>query len=330
MNILTKPVIKDEGYYFDFPLSITGEIVNFEGGVEKIKKYLEWRNIFYFSFNRRRKRLLIDRISSLSPLPEFVLDYMACEMPTKKIINIFVNGSYLYGDIGYVPGDIDVGTIVEGCAFDHIVDKIKIPSQLHKKLAVPVENICLSIYGEENMSNGIPIEDTFYDATLPSVIHKETTLRELSVAYWRDVVIWGKDFNYLENNERNILVTLGRMIADCYTRLLYRDNRKKDKKTRFRKIVTRAIETNLFLKYLYPNLQIDLDYLFKLPSKVLYENVPDDEMEKLCNSTLTAFKEVKKMCKSDKNLKSDRKLQKGNSFKKKEEIDKFMQTTGGK
>ena len=47
MNNLEKPFIEDEGYHLEFPLSVTGERVDFEGKIETVENYLDGRNIFF-------------------------------------------------------------------------------------------------------------------------------------------------------------------------------------------------------------------------------------------------------------------------------------------
>jgi hypothetical protein len=215
---------------------------------------------------------------------------MKHEMPKATVISIFAYGSYLYGDIDYIPDDIDIGVIVKGNAFKYLIDKITIPPYLRKKLIIPVKKISLFIYGADNMSEGIPIDDTI----IAGITHRETTLRELSVAYWRDVVIWGKEFNYLENNKRNILVTLARMINGCYARLLNYGNKREDDITRFKRIATRLVEVNVFLKFFYPELKINLEHLLKLPSRAVSGDISYIEIRKLCDSTLFLYKQIMK------------------------------------
>lgn len=283
------PLIKDDGYRFKFPLQVFAKKVDFFGNVEKIKKILEGRNIFYSVFNEKRRKLLIVRINSLNYLVEFLLDRIKREMPRANIISIYAHGSYLYGDFNYPPDDIDIGSVVEGCAFKYIINGIKIPDFLRRKLIAPVGKISLFIYGAENMSKGIPIDDT----VIGGVIHKETTLRELSKAYWRSVVIWGRDFQYIENNERNILVNIARDLTGCYTRLFNYNNGKEDNQTRFRKIANRLVEINLFLKLLDPTLRNNWEYLFKLPLRAVNGDITYAEIKRLCDSTLSLYKEIK-------------------------------------
>lgn len=288
MNNQGIPILPDENYAFRFPLQVfSSDVVNFFGDVKKIEESLKGRNIFYSIFDKKRRKLLIDRIDSLNFLPQFVLNYLKKEMPKVTPISIFIYGSYLYGDFEYLADDIDVGIVVKKCFFKYIIDEIRTPFFLEQELTLP-KKISLFIYGEDNMSKGIPIDDTI----VAGLVHKETTLRELSVAYWRDIVIWGKDFNYIENNEKNILVTLARNIKGCYTRLWNFGNGKEDDNIRFKKISTRIIEVNAFLKFLFPELKIDFEYLFKLPSRAVQGDISYTEIRKLCDSTLSLYKQV--------------------------------------
>jgi len=284
------PQIKDEGYQFKFPLRVFSiKKVNLFKNVEKIKEILEGRNIFYSVFDGKRRKLLIKRIISLNYLLEFLLNRIKHEIPRANIVSVYAHGSYLYGDFNYPPDDIDIGAVVKGCAFKYIINGIKIPDFLRQKLIASVGKISLFIYGEENMSKGIPIDDT----VIGGVIHKETTLRELSKAYWRSVVIWGRDFRYIKNNERNILTNIARDLNGCYIRLFNYGNGKEDDRTRFRKIANRLIEINLFLKLLYPTLKNNWEYLFKLPLRAFKGELSYAEIKKLCDSTFLLYKKIK-------------------------------------
>ncbi|MBU3954946.1 nucleotidyltransferase domain-containing protein, partial [bacterium] len=138
------------------------------------------------------------------------------ELPNNKPVTFYCYGSYLYGKNKSDIDDIDVGIMVKGSAFKYIIDKITIPSELRKRLPVPVKKLSLFIYGEDNMTKGIPIKDTIR----AGLTHKETVKRELSVAYWRNCVVWGKDFVRIKGNEFNALIVVGRMISGCRKRLL--------------------------------------------------------------------------------------------------------------
>ena len=146
--------------------------------------------------------------------------------------NILIYGSYIYGDFDYKPEDIDVGMIVKGSFFRYIIDQIKLPIFIRRQLILPVEKISIFIYGEENMARGIPIDDT----VIAGVIHKKATLHELSVGYLRDIIIKGRDWNLIKNNERNILVTIGNEIQNCYIRLLNKGKKREKLSIRLKKI----------------------------------------------------------------------------------------------
>lgn len=287
------PRISNNSYQFKFPLvALSDKKINFFGKQNKIEQYLIKRNVFYSVFDEKRKKILINRINSLNWLPNFVLAYLRREIPEVAPISIFVYGGYLYGDIASLIEDIDTGVIVKGSFFKYIINKIKILPNLSRRLPVPIRKISLFVYGEDNMNQGIPIDDTI----VTGLVHRETTLRELSVGYWRDVVLWGKDFNYLKNNEKNILVTLARMIEGCYIRLFNCGNKKEDIKVRFKKITTRLIEVNVFLNFLYPKLlrQNQLQYFFKLPARAVQRKIPLNEIKTLCDLTLSRYKKVAK------------------------------------
>jgi hypothetical protein len=294
MKIQQRSLFSDEGYYFHFPLVVFSEKkVDFWKDSLKIKEALEGRNVFYTFFDKKRKEMLIKRLASLKPLGPFILDYIKKKFKKVIPISIFVYGSYLYGDFDYLPEDIDVGVVVKGSFFKYFINKIKIPIFLRTKLVIPVEKISLFIYGEDNMKKGLPINDTI----VAGLVHHETTLRELSVAYWRDVVIWGKDFNYLKDNERNILVTLTRIINGCYLRLLNRGVKKEAKNLRFKRIVTRLTEVIVFLKFLYPQLKVDKEYIFKLYREAVLGNVSYVKAKKFFDYTLILYQKTKQKLK---------------------------------
>jgi len=199
--------------------------------------------------------------------------------------NILIYGSYIYGDFDYKPEDIDVGMIVKGSFFRYIIDQIKLPIFIRRQLILPVEKISIFIYGEENMARGIPIDDT----VIAGVIHKQATLHELSVGYLRDIIIKGRDWNLIKNNERNILVTIGNEIQNCYIRLLNKGKKREKLSIRLKKIACRMIEINLLLKYLNQNLKLDFDYLFRLPTKTIKREVGYGEIKNLCDITFLKY-----------------------------------------
>jgi hypothetical protein len=206
------------------------------------------------------------------------------------IISIFVYGSYLYGDVDYKPDDIDAGIIIKGSYFKYIIDQIEVVPPLSNELIVPVQKINVFIYGEDNMAKGVPIEDT----VVAGVTHTQATLHELIVAYWRDIVLEGKDFAPIEKNERNIIVTLGREIEYCYARLFKKGNTKEVPNIIFKKISCRMIEVNLFLHFLFPQLQLNWEYLFRLPSRALQSKVSYKEIKTLCDKTLLTYSKLRR------------------------------------
>lgn len=284
-------MISDPGKYnFNFPLKVFSSrfIKNLKEPGE-ITPLLEKRNVFYYVFDQEKKDLLINRIISLNTAVEFLIKIIEKQIDN-KIISLFAYGSYLYGFPGYRPDDIDIGVIVENTAFKYIINKILIPQNLSNKLIGHPRKLNLFIYGEDNISKGVPIEDT----VVAGIIHKETTRRELSVAYYRDVVLWGKDFCCFPENKKNILVHLGIMINGCYERIYGLSIKKENEKTRFRKIGSRLGEVNAFLKFLDPLFDCNIDYFLSLPLKATDGMLTHKKMKDLCDSTAINYERVRK------------------------------------
>jgi len=259
--------------------------------IKEIKKAVKNRNIYYNIFDNKTKKLFIDRVNSLSNILNFLLDYIKQEIHSTQIVSIYVYGSYLYGNSDYIPNDIDIGVVVKGNIFKYIIDKIVLPSCLYKKLIVPTKNISLFVYGEDNMVRGIPINDTVF----AGLIHKQTIKRELSIAYWRNIVIWGTDFKYINNNEKNTFVTLARMINGCRERLLrYGHNNREDERTLFRKVATRLVEANVFMEFFSPGLLINWNELLKFPLRVTRSSVYYEEIKKLYEVTVSTYSKIEK------------------------------------
>lgn len=283
------PILKDDHYEFNFPLEIFNDHNIKVDDFEKINNILNGRNV-YFSFldNHNKKVIFINRLRSLILMRDFILNCAKKEMPNLDIVSLYVYGSYLYGDGDYYPDDIDIGVVVGGNAFKYVIDKIEIPVLVKNSASVYTNKLSLFFYGRDNMELGAPNNDT----VVAGLVHKETTKRELSIAYWRNVVIWGKDFKYIPNNEKNALITLARMINGCRERLLKLSGDlklKEDKETIMKKVINRLVEVNLFFNFFNPEIYINKKQLLSLPVRAAHNNLSFKEIKKLYKSTVDLY-----------------------------------------
>lgn len=279
--------LRDGEYYYTFPLSIfSKKNIKITEKREDIKKRLQDRNIYYNIFDKETRNTLIERVFYLKKLINFIVDFIKKEEPSRKILSIYSYGSYFYRNNNFIPEDIDIGVVLEGNIFKYILDKVFIPYSIHKKINLPTKKIRFFFYGKDNMSFGSPINDT----VIAGVVHKETIKRELAISYWRNIVIWGKDFKYLENNKKNISVVIARMMNGCYERFrLYGKNNKEDKKTTLRKISVRLIEVNVFMKFFDPELSVKWNVLSRMYQQINNGGVSFEKIKRFYKVTLSRY-----------------------------------------
>lgn len=180
-----------------------------------------------------------ERIDIVLPHLRWIKKYIKKLLPRRKIICIFIYGSFVFSPKDYKPNDIDIGVIVEGSFFGY--KKIK---NIPKKLKAIVGGIDLFIYGIDNMEKGVMINDTIKGGLL----HKNVIKNEIAIASIRNVVVYGKIF---ENNRYflyNIYIFLINNIFNVEKRLLrYGCNNKKESDCQcLCKIANRLYELNVF------------------------------------------------------------------------------------
>jgi len=295
------PSLIPEGQYrFHFPIPVfTDQIVTPADSAEEIEQRLIDRNIYYQVFNRSEREELILRVKSLGAIQEFLLKCIKKEIGLPPL-SVSVYGSYPYILHDYLPDDIDICVVFRGKGFQYILDQLLIPALERHRLRLPVKKVSFFFYGEENLTKGIPANDT----VLAAVVNRDAIKNELALAYWRNIVIWGQDFSPLRDNKKNALVKMAKFLNDCRQRSLNYINKDgtESKKVLFAKIVSRLIEVNAFCNFFLPNQENKLEELFILPGQIQRKRtIPFEKIVELYRETCLIYNRTKKFINSPKN-----------------------------
>ncbi|MBM3208958.1 hypothetical protein FJZ40_01555 [Candidatus Shapirobacteria bacterium] len=291
--------IPEGQYRFHFPIPVfADQIVTPADSAEEIEQRLIDRNIYYQVFNRSEREELILRIKSLGAIREFLLRCIKKEIGLPPL-SVSVYGSYPYILHDYLPNDIDICVAFRGKGFQYNLDQISIPSPERRQLRLPAKKVSFFFYGEKNLTEGLPADDTI----TVGVTHRNAIKDQLSVAYWRNIVIWGKDFNSINGNEKNALISMAQLLNGCRQRLSNYINKRgsESKEILFAKIVSRLIDINAFLNFFLPNRENKLEELFILPGQIQRKRtIPFEKIVELYRETCLIYNRTKKFINSPK------------------------------
>ena len=290
--------IKDKGdYVYTFPQEVFSEEEIYDlKDRGKNRARLENRNWYYERFSKKRQELLLDRIESLEPLIEYLRNYFREKYPGRKIVNISTYGSYLYGEEGYIPDDIDLSVVLEGVIFKYF--DMKEPEfnikELAQNLGIPINKLGINVYGEDVMTKGKYVDDT----VIATVTHEKCTFQLLSIAYYRDVVIYGKDYRLMPDNKNNLMITAGILASQvfdrCYPKTLYKTE---TESTRLKRIISRIVDINLMLATIDPEIekQMDFSYLFSMAKEIMEGKIRAKDVEVESSRALKLYQDTVKM-----------------------------------
>lgn len=246
------------GYGFDYPALIfsENEVPSMEEE-KSIENILKNRNPYYVLFPKRRN-LLIERIISLSRIIEFIRGKISEMVPNRHIVSIYTCGSYIYSSKFYIPNDIDIAIVVEGSMFEYL-PKIKIPRSIYRNLVMPVKYLSLNFYGRDNFERGILLGDEISEKDIE-------IMREASIGYLRNVVIYGKDFLPIKYPSQNTYAAKFEMLVRCKLRLEGRGRYGEESdKERLEKLACRICSLNVFLKFFHSDFSVNMKNVLMLP-----------------------------------------------------------------
>jgi predicted nucleotidyltransferase len=275
----------NKGYQYEYPLFVFSDENICIDSERDIINNLENRNPYYQVFDDNQNKLMIGRIFKLKENINFIIESIVNENENfniEDVVSIYVYGSYVYGYKSYIPDDIDLGIIVKGSEFLYSIDNILVSEKLRNNLGTKAKYINYFVYGEDNMNLNFPVDDTVY----AGVIHKDATKHEISVAYYRNIVLYGKDFRYLKGNLTNTYYALHQTLLKCNLRIdRYGDNNNESDKKCLKKIATRLYELNIFLSVFEPCYNIIDNDILTLPMRALNGESSIEEMKEIFNNT---------------------------------------------
>lgn len=250
----------DSEYLYHYPLRVFSGKQVFQITAQYFS-LIKKRNPYYRNYLRDELATVQKRIISLHKALPCLIEIIKKKSSNRKILSIYCYGSFLYSNPNYIPDDIDIGVIVEGSYFSYFLDGISIPQTALKKTNIGVKKMQLFCYGFDNLCYGEPVEDTVKSST----IHTETVKRELSVAYWRNIVIYGMDFCKINNDKQNLYKTMNDNLKRVSFRIKNYGHTNESKQRCLEKIANRLYEATVFAKLIFPNQQVDTRELSGIP-----------------------------------------------------------------
>ncbi len=275
----------NKGYQYEYPLFIfSNENICLDSEKDIIDN-LKNRNPYYRVFDSNQNKLIIGRILKLKENINSVIESVMSKCPNfniEDIISIYVYGSYVYGYRDYAPDDIDLGIVIKGSEFSYSLDNVLVSEELRSNLNIEAKYINYFVYGEDNMSLNFPVNDTVY----AGVVHEDATKHEISVAYYRNIVLYGKDFCYLEDNFNNTYYALHQTLLKCKSRIdRYGSHNNESDEKCLKKITTRLYELNIFLSVFEPCYNTIDENILILPLSALNGESCIEEMKTIFNDT---------------------------------------------
>lgn len=231
------------GYRYDFPLrAFSLRPIPSRKTAQFFSKFLI-RNPYYQQFTPADRRRFRERVRALSACLPYFRTIVRRLAPGHRIVSLYAYGSFLYGHADYHPNDIDIGVVTSGSCFKYDLRRIQFPTHIASALPVPIRQINIFIYGFDNLVNGTPIHDTVRGHTL----HRDTVKRELSVGYWRNVVIQGKDFMRIKADLLNTWITMHNNLERVRIRLnTWGKSGLESSEELLQKVASRLYEANVF------------------------------------------------------------------------------------
>ena len=228
-------------------------------------------NVYFANAPPERKKDIINRTINFRKVAIPLIEkYLQKEHPELEVLNISYHGSYPYGKKGVVPGDVDLFVVVRGNYFQtrtETIDVGRMNGQL-KDLARKVSKFNLSIRGEDNFKY------CMLDKTSSISYQRQKYLieRTISVVYSRNIVLTGYDFKDNRGMEkRNIPAQISLLLNNAYEYLFRVNNRlasDPDKALKaLRKVPTRLYMASLYLKRLFPELDLNVERFLVLREK---------------------------------------------------------------
>ncbi|MCU0680412.1 MAG: hypothetical protein MUF50_03880 [Planctomycetes bacterium] len=269
-------------YKYNYPIKIIGK------KRPSFRSFLiSKKNPYITNISQKRLKQIKSRIEIIKKDIEWIIKIINRLAPNHKIVSIFSYGSFIFSPNGYKPNDIDIGVVVDGSFFKY-KKILEIPKNFSK---YKIKTIDIFIYGRDNLENGTKINDIIRGG----IIHKEVIKHETSIAYWRNVVIFGNSFIKSPNLLYNTYVFIKVNLNNIKQRLArYGKYPTENDKICLSKVANRLYELNIFLKMFnkkshYSKSEIDSWPILGKKNKISF-----CKLFSIYKNTLNKFQEIKK------------------------------------
>jgi len=256
---------------------------------EHIRKRLE-RYFYYQISSDKQKQDLISRVQDLSVVPEYVFEYFERHFPGRKIVNISIYGSVLYGDIEIPMSDVDLLVIVKGDALEYQSIPLSNDFPEIPYLSSEINEVSFLIIGEDNLIEGVR-SDGFIQvrrARLYNII--QNTLCLLPFIY---ATLYGRDFaetDYLQKNWKVRTINLIRQVEHKLNKLT--DEKTDYERNQLKQALIRIHLANLLLVHLDPDTKVDFEEIDRVKKDVVRGIAWDESVLKLYRELLERINDI--------------------------------------
>jgi predicted nucleotidyltransferase len=273
---------KTESYNYDYPIKIFSKTrPNF------FRPFLTSpENPYFLGITKQRLKVIKGRIKIVKNNIPWIKKLVNKITKDRKIVSIFIYGSFIFSPNDYKSSDIDIGIVVAGSFFRY--EKItNIPAALKK---YNIKTIDIFIYGRDNLEKGVKINDVIKGG----IIHRDVIKHESSIAYWRNVVIYGQSFNKFPNLLYNTYIFLKVNLNNIQERLKrYGHYNKESDEYCLSKVSNRLYEMNIFLNIFaiephYSQLEINSWPVLGRQRKMTF-----NQLDLIYKNTINKLKELK-------------------------------------